>query len=199
MASPFSNAGKTVIKPVHLAHFVLKTQPSQFTSLVSFYKTFLSATATHENDLMSFLTYDSEHHRVAIICLPGTGPRVPHSSGLLHVSFTFATITDLLLAYRQRKTQGIEPFWCVNHGPTTSLYYRDPDGNEVETQAENFETAEEANRFMLSKEFHGNPIGTDFDPEALIRRIESGEDMKSIKKRNEIGARTKVPESIGSL
>lgn len=39
-----------------------------------------------------------------------------------------------------------------NHGPTTSLYYRDPDGNQIETQVDNFETAEEATAFMNSPE-----------------------------------------------
>lgn len=41
-----------------------------------------------------------------------------------HVAFTFDTLDGLLLAYRQRKARGILPMWCVNHGPTTSLYYQ---------------------------------------------------------------------------
>ena len=42
---------------------------------------------------------------------------------------------------------------------------------------------------MVSKEFAMNPIGTDFEAEDLIKRLESGEDEKSIKKRVEIGPR----------
>lgn len=77
----------------------------------------------------------------------------------------------------------------MNHGPTTSLYYRDPDGNKIETQVDNFETVEEAGKFFLTKEFAENPVGTDFDAEDLIRRLRSGEDRKSILKRPEIGPR----------
>jgi catechol-2,3-dioxygenase len=34
-----------------------------------------------------------------------------------------------------------------NHGLTTSLYYRDPDGNKVELQVDNM-TMEQADEFM---------------------------------------------------
>ena len=69
------------------------------------------------------------------------------------------------------------------------MYYRDPDGNEIETQVENFESPEEATSFTMSEKFAENPIGTDFVPEDLIRRIEAGEEDKEIKKRVETGKR----------
>ena len=190
MAQNFSNPGTEVVKPVKLAHIVLKTEPSKLKLMVDFYKTFLSARVVHENEFMSFLTYDAEHHRIAIIAIPTlTGPS-PTASGLLHVAFTFSSLAELLLAYRQRKEgHGIEPYWCVNHGPTTSLYYRDPDGNEIETQVENFEDPEDATRFMMGKEFEENPVGTDFDPEEWIARLENGEKEEVLKKRVEIGRR----------
>lgn len=193
MAPTFSNPGTTVIKPESLAHIVLRTRQEQFKPMVAFYKTFLSAQARFENESFSFLSYDAEHHRVAIIALPGTTPSVPGSSGLLHVAFTFPSLTDLCLAYLQRKAHGIEPYWCVNHGPTTSMYYRDPDGNDIEAQVENFDTLEEACGFMDGPLYRENPIGTDFAPEELIKRLESGEDERVIKKRVEIGPRMSVP------
>lgn len=87
------------------------------------------------------------------------------------------------------------PAWCVNHGPTTSIYYSDPDGNRLETQVDNFDTVEEANDFMTSKYFTENPIGTDFEPDDLMKRIESGESEQSIKRRIEIGPRD-LPEGF---
>ena len=42
--------------------------------------------------------------------------------------------------YLRLKKQGIVPHTCMNHGFTTSLYYLDPDGNEVEIQVDNFKT-----------------------------------------------------------
>jgi len=176
-----------VKSPSSLAHLVLRTP--NFKALNEYYKTFLGAEASYENEILSFLTYDEEHHRIALVAVPGTGPKVRSSAGLEHIAFTFDSLDDLCLAYRQRKDVGIEPTWCVNHGPTTSIYYTDPDGNMIETQVDNFDTVEDANAFMASKAFAENPIGTDFDPEELIRRLESGEDHASIKKRIEIGPR----------
>lgn len=63
------------------------------------------------------------------------------------------------------------------------------DGNQIETQVDNFETVEEANASMNTPEFAENPIGVDYDPEDLIRRIENGEDEGSLKKRPRIGPR----------
>lgn len=161
--------------------------------MAEFYKTFLGGHATHENDFVSFITYDDEHHRIAILAAPSTTPKVLGSAGLEHVAFTFPTLDNLALAYQQRKEHGIEPLWCVNHGPTTSIYYKDPDGNQIETQVDNFDSIEEADRFMASKEFAENPIGTDFDPDELIKRLKAGEDHASIKKRIESGPRGLPP------
>jgi len=189
----FNNPGKTVIRPTQLAHVVLKTNAENYKEMVQYYKIFLNAEASYENDFLSFLTYDDEHHRLAVGIFPGTGKRVPESAGLAHIAFTFDSLHDLALAYRQRKANGILPFWSVNHGPTTSIYYRDPDGNEIETQVDNFDNNDDANEFMQSKAFSENPIGVDFDPEDLIKRLEAGEDEKSLMKRPEGGKRLDIP------
>ncbi len=134
----FSNPGRVVTKPSYLAHIVLKTQLSNFDKMVNYYKTFLSATASFESPNLSFLTYDEEHHRIAIVGVPDLKPRDPKAAGLFHFAFTFKNLHDLALAYRQRKEHGMKPYWCVNHGPTTSMYYEDPDGNVIETQVITF-------------------------------------------------------------
>jgi len=193
MTVDFDAPADKVKAPASLAHVVLRT--ANFKAMVQFYKTFLGAYAAYENDFLSFLTYDEEHHRIAILTIPGTGPKVPTSSGLEHVAFTYETLSDLALAYRQRKQKGMDPVWSVNHGPTTSIYYKDPDGNMIETQVDNFDNPDDATAFMMSKEFGENPIGTDFDPEELIKRLRSGEDDASIKKRIESGPRG-VPEAL---
>ncbi|KAI9836766.1 MAG: hypothetical protein M1819_000931 [Sarea resinae] len=187
MAADFDAPVSKVLRPSHLAHVVLRT--SNLRRMVSFYTTFLGGTVTHENEVLSFITYDEEHHRIAILELPDTAPKIATSSGLDHISFSFDTLADLFLSYRHRKQHGIEPVWCVNHGPTTSIYYKDPDENVLETQVDNFDTVAEASEFMRSANFAENPIGTDIDPEDLIKRIESGEDETSLKTRNEIGPR----------
>ncbi|KAF4636419.1 hypothetical protein G7Y89_g1659 [Cudoniella acicularis] len=179
----------SVARPVSLAHVVLKTPPEKFDAMRAYYKTFLDAEPAFENPYLCFLRYDEEHHRIGIVALPGTTPKPPGAAGLAHVAFTFATLKDLLLAYQQRKAHGILPSWCVNHGVTTSIYYTDPDGNEIETQVDNFDTPAEADKFLTSEEFAINPIGTDFDVEDLICRLESGVPETELKTRVEIGPR----------
>lgn len=187
-------SSSAVLSPSTLAHVVLRTANLQ--NMVQFYTTFLGGTVTYGNDMISFITYDAEHHRIALLGIPGTSAKIPTSAGLEHVAFTFPTLSDLLLSYRQRKAKGIAPAWCVNHGPTTSIYYKDPDGNMLETQVDNFETVEEANGFMSSELFAQNPIGTDFDPEELIARIRNGEHDKALKRRVDIGPRG-LPDFAG--
>jgi catechol-2,3-dioxygenase len=182
-----SVATTKVKSPSALAHVVLRT--SNFKPMVDYYKKFLGAEASYENGMLSFLRYDEEHHRIAIVGLPGTPNKIKDSAGMDHVAFAFNTLDDLALAYRQRKELGIVPSMCLNHGPTTSMYYTDPDGNRIETQVDNFDTPEAANEFMASEAFATNPIGTDFDPEDLIKRLESGESHASIKNRTESGPR----------
>jgi catechol-2,3-dioxygenase len=187
MAVDFGAPATAVKSPSKLAHVVLRT--NNFGPMVQFYETFLGARVIYENGMLAFLSYDDEHHRIAIVQVPGTQAKNPKSCGLEHIAFTFDSLSDLLLAYRQRKQKDILPIWPVNHGPTTSIYYRDPDGNEIETQVDNFEDAEEATVFMTSEAFAENPIGVDFDPEDMIARLERGESEKSLQKRAEIGPR----------
>lgn len=183
----FDQQTSRVLAPSALAHVVLQT--ANLDRMIDFYTTFLGGTVTHRNEMLAFITYDDEHHRIALIGLPNTSPKVVGSCGLDHVSFAFSDLTSLLLACRQRKARMIEPFWSVNHGPTTSIYYKDPDGNKLETQVDNFDTNEAATQFMESAAFTENPIGTDFDPEELIERIKAGEEVAKLKERVEIGPR----------
>lgn len=118
------------------------------------------------------------------------------TAGLHHVAFAFATLRGLLEAWKLRKELGIIPTWSVNHGLATSIYYKDPDGNEIETQVDNFATLEEANEFMVSKFFQENPIGTDVNPEELLGRLEAGEEEELLKKRVEIGVRQDIPAGV---
>lgn len=176
-----------VLSPSSLAHVVLRT--ANFQAMIDFWMTFLGAVITHKNDSLAFLRYDDEHHRIAIITMPTTLPRAGNKAGLHHVAFSYDNLTGLVQSYKQRKEYGILPTWCVNHGPTTSIYYQDPDGNMIETQVDNFDSLEEANEFMSGGLFAENPIGTDFDPEELIQKMDRGVDESELKKRIEIGPR----------
>lgn len=194
-ASSYAMSNKQVTSPAALAHVVLRTANIQ--RMVEFYTTFLGGKVTYGNETIAFITYDEEHHRVALIGIPTSEPKNVNSCGLEHIAFSFNSLASLLQSYRERKTHGMEPVWCINHGPTTSIYYRDPDGNMLETQVDNFETVQEATAFMMSDKFAENPIGTDFDPEEMMDALAKGEDEKVLMKRRDIGPR--VLPDLGSM
>ncbi|KAJ5632775.1 Glyoxalase/Bleomycin resistance protein/Dihydroxybiphenyl dioxygenase [Penicillium lividum] len=184
----------SILRPSGLAHIVFRT--ANIKVMVAFWSKFLGAERVFENESIAFLRYDEEHHRVAIINDKSTGPRSATAAGLHHVAFTYDTLQGLLKAWELREKLEIKPTWCVNHGPTTSVYYKDPDGNAIETQVDNFDTVEEANEFMASKVFRENPIGTDIDPGGLLCQLQAGADEKLLKKRVEIGVRRDIPAAV---
>jgi catechol-2,3-dioxygenase len=147
------------------------------------YRTVLEARVVFENPMIAFETYDDEHHRVAFINAGATEQPAPNARGLEHVAFTYASLDDLLGTWQRLKGLGITPFWTINHGATTSLYYRDPDGNQVEPQIDNFATAEEFDAFARSGEFAKNPIGVEFDPERLFERLRRGDPLSELVKQ----------------
>jgi catechol-2,3-dioxygenase len=163
--------------PIKFAHVVFKT--SRYGEMVAWWKEFLEAEGRHENDFISFLSYDEEHHRIAIANFPHLEERSPASCGVEHIAFTYETLEALFGQYERMKAKGISPYWTINHGMTLSAYYRDPDGNQVETQYDSM-SMEEADAFMAGPLFAANPIGIDVDFEKLISRFHAGESAASI-------------------
>ncbi|KAK5291902.1 hypothetical protein LTR43_005174 [Exophiala xenobiotica] len=210
-ATAKNGTDKKVIKhsPGALAHVVLRSTTQNYQAMIQFYLDLLSAQIVHTTPVLTFLRYDEEHHRIAIIQTPETTPKPKHSNfaGLDHIAFTYPTLTQLAQQYtylKSKPTDPLRPMWSVNHGPTTSMYYRDPDGNKVELQVDNFDVPEEADDFMKGPLYGMNPMGTDFDADEWAAEILSkatvvGEEglsqdqAKQIKTRKEIGERQDIP------
>lgn len=166
------------IVPDRLAHVVLRT--GRFAELLAWWRNLLQADVVFENGFIGFLTFDDEHHRIAIVQPPDVQGPGGNISGLDHISFTYASLADLVATYERLAADGIRPAWVVNHGPTLSMYYSDPDGNRAELQVDRFPTAEEATAFLQSKAFANHPVGHSVDFEDLVRRFHAGEDERSL-------------------
>ena len=176
-----------IIPPARLAHVVLRT--SNFDAMIEWYRAVLGAEPVFRNEFLCFLTYDYEHHRIAILNMPNLQPAPEGITGFHHAAFTYDSMGDLLSTYKRLRNMGITPVFPINHGPTTSMYYADPDGNQIELQIENYDTVEESTAFFFTPAFAENPIGVEFDPEELLRRYEAGEDDEGLRRRPDIGAR----------
>ncbi len=180
MSGTTGNGASKKIVPVKFAHAVLRT--NKFKQMVNWYTTVLQADVVFQNEVLAFITYDDEHHRLAIGAFPGTVDRAPRSAGLDHLAYTYASLGDLVATYERLKAAGITPVAPINHGLTLSMYYRDPDGNKVELQIDNFATVEELKGFFRSNDFSKNPIGVSFDPDELARQYHAGVPESELKK-----------------
>ena len=176
-----------ITSPIKLAHVVLRT--SRFQEMIAWYKLALNATPAFESEEIAFLAYDDEHHRIAFINVPNLAEQQPGVAGVHHIAFTYDCLNTLLNNFDRLREHGIDPRWPVNHGPTTSLYYADPDGNQLEFQIDNYDTVEEAGEFFFTDAFATNPIGVDFVPDELRRRLIAGEADTELKARAPSGPR----------
>jgi catechol 2,3-dioxygenase-like lactoylglutathione lyase family enzyme len=101
----------------------------------------------------------------------------PVKSAPGHMQLTAANLDALCATYERLLGEGMRPHRSADHGPMTSFYYRDPDGNNVEITAQNFPTLEAMVGFMASDQFRANPSGKEIDPEPYVaqRRQLAGE------------------------
>ena len=179
------------IAPGKIAHWGMRTTPENFEKMVEWHCNFFGAEVVYKLPSVAFIRFDEEHHRLVIVADAGHKPIENRRAacGIYHIAFALDTLADLATSYEQKKAHGILPHWPVNHGMSTSMYYFDPDKNEFEIQVDNFDTAEEAHKFMRTDEYKLNPIGVDIVPEEFVKRVRSGEPEAEIKKRPVIGKR----------
>lgn len=183
--APTTFESGVVASPARLAHVVLRT--TQYDAVVAWYQMVLGARVQFEAPgMLCFLTYDDEHHRIAVVNVPSLVGRPPMAAGVDHIAFTYATLGDLVDTYERLKAAAVQPYWTINHGPTISFYYRDPDNNQIELQVDNFATADDVNDF-LAAEFPRNPIGVEFDPDEFVRNFRNGVPEAELRKRPDIG------------
>ena len=174
------------IRPSRFVHVVYRTR--RFDEMIRWYETVFDAKVRYQNPVLAFLSYDDEHHRIALINMAVVHPDAPEAGprgdvGVDHVAYTYDSVEDLFENYAQLKDKGIKPYWCVHHGVTMSMYYGDPDGNQMELQVDAFTSMDEANDFMHGPHFATNPIGVEYDPDEILARIRAGTPGSSFLKR----------------
>src|SRR3546814_6615569 len=81
---------------------------------------------------------------------------------------------------RSTRTDTLFPYTTLFRS-TTSLYYRDLDGNQIETQVDNFDTPEKLTAFFKSEAFQENPLGVQFAPDLMVERYREGKSEEELK------------------
>jgi catechol 2,3-dioxygenase len=171
-----------VIKPA-LHHVTIKT--SRLAEMVAWYGKLVGATVTFQDANNAWTTNDGANHRVAFLSTPGLSddPEKKRHTGMHHCAFEYGGFADLMSSYERLKGEGILPAFCLDHGLTISIYYKDPEANFVELQSDNFGDWKQSTEFMRnSADFASNPIGTFFDPEKVSEAHRSGADFATLQK-----------------
>jgi catechol-2,3-dioxygenase len=176
-------ASDTALPPLRLGEIVLAT--GRYDAMTAWYQRLLEIKPSLEHAVetsrrtdeppkptrMCFFRLHIDHPYqdvVAIFEMPGTRDAPSGDPGLHHMQLRNASLPDLASRYRHLRDLGLLPYRAMDHGPSTSLYYRDPDQNTVEMAASNFSTMEEFQACLASDAFRRNPAGKVIDPQSML-------------------------------
>lgn len=171
-----------------IAHFGIRAQ--HFEETLAWWQVALRARIQIRTAAAAFLAFDDDHHRLVIWTDDATTARDPEAAGVDHIAFELSGFEMLADEYERLRREGIEPALPVNHRFTTSIYYRDPEGNELELSVDNFVTKVEGSDWVRSEameELLVPPFGDPFDPEELVRLVRNGasrEELSRLGRRN---------------
>jgi catechol-2,3-dioxygenase len=172
-----------VIHP-KLHHVNFKTTRIQ--EMIDWYGVLLGTEVLFQNPFGAWISNDAANHRIALTAFPNfvEDPEKDTRTGLHHTAFEYASFEELNASFLRLREAGIVPDFCLDHGMTFSYYYRDPDGNHVELQVDNFGDWAKSGAYMReSSEFHGNPIGMFVDPDRVAEAAASGASFQEIHTR----------------
>ena len=84
-----------------------------------------------------FFRFDDYHHDIGVFKLPENAPGpCKEQVGLAHFALIVDSLGDLKAVFHRLKEHGVAILRAEDHGITQSIYFEDPDGNEVEVYCE---------------------------------------------------------------
>ncbi len=135
-----------MIRPQRIAHVVIKVRDLERSK--RFYREVLGLDLMGEIDRprVAFLAANrNDHHEIGLLEVGAEAPDAdPRAVGLVHIAFRLGSEEQLRDAYRELKERGVPVRFTVDHGVTKSVYFSDPDGNELEVYSDN--AAQEVSR-----------------------------------------------------
>lgn len=128
-----------MIHPERIAHIVLKVRDRERSK--KFYTEILGMQVMKDVPEIKavFLSFNGrDHHEIALFEIgPDAAAPKFNEVGLFHFAFRLRSEEELQAAHRELKEKGVPVTFTVNHGVTKSVYFRDPDGNELEVYSDN--------------------------------------------------------------
>ncbi len=186
-----------MIKP-KLHHVTIKT--SRLDEMIAWYALVVGAEVQFRDQGAAWMTNDAANHRIAFLAVPGLSDdaQKTNHNGMRHCAFEYDSFADLMASFDRLRKAGPEPAFCLDHGLTISLYYKDPEGYFVELQSDNFSDWRLSGEFIrTSTDFAANPIGTFFDPARVYEQFQAGAEFETLQRSIRAGAY--VPDTIPGL
>ncbi len=160
------------VRPFEMAHVNFHTPKLE--EMKAWYLTVLEGEVVFADENYAFLSYDEDFHRIALIGDSRLGEKSGREAAAGHPAFAYRTLEELIQTHERLEKRDIRPVRVINHGPSISLYYRDPDGNHVELQVNRFRSMSEIREYLKDGTFAADPIGVEFDIDRFIERFRAG-------------------------
>ncbi len=128
-----------MIKPDRIGHVVIKVRDIERSK--KFYTETLGLQQMMELPrfkMAFFASNGRDHHELACMEVGADAPeQQPRQVGLAHIAFRLRDEDHLRAAYKEFKEKHVPIVFTVDHGVTKSIYFRDPDGNQLEVYCDN--------------------------------------------------------------
>jgi catechol 2,3-dioxygenase-like lactoylglutathione lyase family enzyme len=135
---------------------------------------------------IAFIRIFSDHPYTQVLGIfevPAVAGRADNQKGepgMHHMQLRHASLDHLFSRYEALRATGITPMRSFNHGPGTSFYYHDPDGNTVELSAVNFVNETDYLAYFRSASYAKNISGIEIDPAAYVARFRAGTPQEAL-------------------
>ncbi len=129
---------------------------------------------------IAFIRIFSDHPYTQVLgifevpAITGVADNQQGAPGMHHMQLRHAGLDHLFSRYDALRATGITPMRSFNHGPGTSFYYHDPDGNTVELSAANYVSEDDYLAYFRSESYAKNISGIEIDPAEYVARFRSG-------------------------
>jgi catechol 2,3-dioxygenase len=128
-----------MIRPERLGHVVIKVRDLEKSR--QFYTEVLGMDVMNYSPELRILFLANnrrDHHELALLEVGREAPApAREATGLVHFAFRLRSEAELRAAYEELKKKEVPVSFTVNHGITKSIYFRDPDGHELELYCDN--------------------------------------------------------------